>query len=80
MKILVVTQYFYPETFRVNTLVTELVNRGHDVTVLTGYPQYPQGKIYDGYGFRTPYEKFWNGARIERVKVLLGGKRHLGCC
>ena len=45
MKILVVTQYFYPETFRVNTLCAELANRGHDVTVLTGYPQYPQGKI-----------------------------------
>ena len=78
MKILVVTQYFYPETFRVNTLVTELVNRGHDVTVLTGYPQYPQGKIYDGYGFRKPYEKFWNGARIERVKVLPRGKTPFG--
>ena len=45
MKILVVSQYFYPETFRVNTLCRELVARGHDVTVLTAYPQYPQGKI-----------------------------------
>lgn len=78
MKILVVTQYFYPETFRVNTLVTELVNRGHDVTVLTGYPQYPQGKIYDGYGFNKPYDKVWNGARIERIKMRPRGKTPLG--
>ena len=57
MKILVVTQYFYPETFRINSLCIELVNRGYDVDVLTGYPQYPQGKIYDGYGYDIDYEK-----------------------
>ena len=78
MKILVITQYFYPETFRVNTLCTELVKRGHDVTVLTGYPQYPQGKIYDGYGFNMPYEKTWNGVNIERVKMRPRGKTPLG--
>ena len=78
MKILIVTQYFYPETFRVNALSTELVNRGHDVTVLTGYPQYPQGKIYDGYGFNKPYEKEWNGVKIERIKMRPRGKTPLG--
>lgn len=78
MKILVVSQYFYPEIFRVNTLVVELVKRGHEVTVLTGYPQYPQGKIYDGYGFGVPYEKEWNGARIERIKMKPRGKTPLG--
>lgn len=78
MKILIVSQYFYPETFRVNTLCTELVKRGHDVTVLTGYPQYPQGKIYEGYGFRIPYEKEWNGAKIERIKMRPRGKTPFG--
>ena len=78
MKILIITQYFYPETFRVNTLCTELVKRGHKVTVLTGYPQYPQGQIYDGYGFKKPYEKEWNGAKIERVKMRPRGKTPLG--
>lgn len=78
MKILVITQYFYPETFRVNTLVTELVSRGHDVTVLTGYPQYPRGKIYDGYGFNKPYETEWNGAKIERIKMRPRGKTPIG--
>ncbi len=78
MKILIVTQYFYPETFRVNTLCEELVNRGHDVTVLTGYPQYPQGKIYEGYGFRKPYDTEWNGARIERIKMRPRGKTWFG--
>ena len=78
MKILVVTQYFYPETFRVNSLCTELVKRGHDVTVLTGFPQYPQGEIYDGYGFNKEYEHEWNGAKIERLKVLPRGKTPIG--
>lgn len=78
MKILVVSQYFYPETFRVNTLCVELVKRGHEVTVLTGYPQYPQGKIYDGYGFDKPYETDWNGVKIERIKMRPRGKTPLG--
>ncbi len=78
MKLLVVTQYFYPETFRVNTLCEELVKRGHDVTVLTGYPQYPQGRIYEGYGFRKPYEREWNGVKIRRVKMRPRGKTPFG--
>ena len=78
MKILVITQYFYPETFRVNTLCIELAKRGHDVTVLTGFPQYPQGKIYDGYGFRKPYQKEWNGIKIERIKMRPRGKTPIG--
>lgn len=78
MKILVISQYFYPETFRVNTLCSELVKMGHQVTVLTGYPQYPQGKIYDGYGFNKPYEKTWNGVKVERIKMRPRGKTPIG--
>ena len=78
MKILVITQYFYPENFRVNDLCIELFKRGHEVTVLTGYPQYPKGKIYDGFGFNIPYEKEWNGIRIERVKMKPRGKTPIG--
>ena len=78
MKILVVSQYFYPESFRVNALCKELVRRGHEVTVLTGYPQYPQGEIYDGYGFGIPYEKAWHGVEIIRVNVKPRGKNLIG--
>ncbi len=78
MKLLVITQYFYPETFRVNTLCAQLVKRGHEVTVLTGYPQYPQGRIYEGYGFHKPYEKSWNGVHIHRVRMRPRGKTPLG--
>ena len=43
MRILVVTQYFWPENFRINDLAQELQDRGHKVTVLTGIPNYPKG-------------------------------------
>ena len=78
MKILVFSQYFYPENFRINTLCQELVERGHTVTVVTGYPQYPIGRIYDGYGFDIPYDSQWNGVTIQRVKVHPRGKGLLG--
>ena len=78
MNILIVTQYFYPETFRVNALAVELKKRGHSVTVLTGYPQYPKGEIYPGYGFGIPYEKEWNGVKIERVKMRPRGHNVIG--
>ena len=78
MKILVVSQYFYPEPFRINTICQELVQRGHDVTVMTAYPQYPKGEIYDGYGFDVPYDKEWNGVKIHRVKTHPRGHNALG--
>lgn len=78
MKILVMSQYFYPENFRVNDFCTELVKRGHSVTVLTGYPSYPKGEIYDGYGFFKPYAKEWNGIKIERIKMKPRGKTPVG--
>ncbi len=78
MKILVVSQYFYPENFRINTLCRELVSRGHAVTVMTAYPQYPGGVIYEGYGFDIPYEKEWEGVEIQRVKTYPRGHNAVG--
>ena len=78
MKILVFSQYFYPENFRVNTLCAALAARGHSVTTVTAYPQYPLGRIYDGYGFSLPYEKTWRGVNIVRLKVPPRGKNALG--
>ena len=49
MKILVICQYYYPEPFRVHDICEELVKRGHQVTVVTGEPNYPEGLIYPGY-------------------------------
>lgn len=50
MKILIVSQYYYPEQFQINEIAPELVKRGHEVTVLSGLPNYPRGVVYEGYG------------------------------
>ena len=78
MKILVISQYFYPENFRINTLCRELADRGHAVTVMTAYPQYPGGVFFEGYGFDIPYEKEWHGVKIHRVKTYPRGSNPLG--
>lgn len=66
MKILIVTQYFYPEAFKSNDLAFELQKRGHQVTVLTGLPNYPEGKIYKGYGFFKNRKQTINEVRVIR--------------
>lgn len=68
MKILVVSQYFWPEDFRINELVAHLVSRGHEVTVLTGQPNYPSGKIPLEFLARPEAFATYHGARILRVR------------
>jgi len=70
MKILFVSQYFYPEVFKGNDIVFDLVNRGHDVTVLTGKPNYPSGKFYDGYSFFNKREEVINGVKVIRSPLF----------
>lgn len=69
MKILFVSQYFYPETFKGNDIVFDFVKRGHDVTVLTGKPNYPDGKFYKGYGFFKKSKEVIHGAKIIRTPI-----------
>ncbi|HEY0233603.1 MAG TPA: glycosyltransferase family 4 protein, partial [Afipia sp.] len=74
MKLLVVSQYFWPESFRINDLVREFVARGHEVTVLTGQPNYPDGEIFKAYSDAP--EKFTDyfGAKIIRVPLISRGR------
>ena len=69
MKILIATQYYYPEQFQINEIAPELVKRGHEVTVLTGLPNYPRGEIYDGYESAEKRTEEINGVRIIRTKI-----------
>lgn len=77
MRFLIVSQYFWPENFRINDLASELVSRGHEVTVLTGLPNYPSGQIFEEYLADT--EKFSNykEVRILRVPLLARGNNGL---
>lgn len=72
--ILVISQYFYPEQFRINDMCTEWVKRGYKVTVLTGYPNYPQGKYYEGYGWFKKTKQHWKGVNIIRIPLTARGK------
>ena len=69
MRILVISQYFYPEQFRINDIVRELVKRGHNVTVVTGLPNYPEGKIYDGYEDAYKTTSVYEGAVVYRCNL-----------
>lgn len=72
MRVLIVSQYFWPEHFRINDLAEGLVERGHKVTVLTGCPNYPSGHIFKGYGFFNKQE-IHNGVKIVRVPLIPRG-------
>lgn len=73
MRILVVTQYFWPENFRVNDLVGELSARGNEVTVLTGIPNYPSGEVFEEFA-RSPLSFAQYGAvAVERVPMFVRG-------
>lgn len=74
MKILVVSQYFWPENFRINDLVEELVQRGHSVTVLTGIPNYPAGEIFEAYRQNPGVFGSYSGASVQRVPMLARGQ------
>lgn len=65
-KILVVSQNFYPEQFRINDICKELVCQGFDVTVLTGLPNYPKGEIFEGYKDKSKRQEIYEGIKIIR--------------
>ena len=74
MKILVVCQYYYPEPFRITDICEELVKRGHQITVLTGLPNYPEGKILKEYKKKEHRDEIRNGVRIIRCNEHGRGK------
>ena len=73
MKVLVVSQYFYPENFRINDLCFGLKNLGHEVEVLTGKPNYPKGNFYKGYSWNTKKIEIINGIKVYRSNLISRG-------
>ena len=73
MKILVVTQYFWPENFRINDLVLGLKDLGHEIHVLTGMPNYPGGRFYSGYTMFGPGRELYQGIPLTRVPLIPRG-------
>lgn len=74
MKILLVTQYFWPETFIISDLVRCLVAEGHTIEVLTSKPNYPDGKIYSGYKAKGYVQEYYDGTiLVHRVPLIPRG-------
>ena len=70
MKILVVSQYFWPEPFIINQLVDTLARQGHDITVFTGKPNYPDGRIYEGFDQKgESAETFHDSVKVYRIPL-----------
>lgn len=74
MRVLIVTQYFWPEVFRINDLALGLRERGHEVTVFTGKPNYPEGRFFPGYGFFGRAREDYHGVRVLRVPLVPRGE------
>ncbi len=77
MKILFVSQYFYPETFRGNDIAFHLAKEGHYVHVVTGLPNYPGGKILGGYGWFKKRKEVIDGVHVTRLPIIPRGNNKI---
>ena len=80
MNLLIITNHFWPENFRINDLAVGLIKKGHRVTVLSGVPDYPEGKFFPGYGVFKRRQEDYQGVKIRRVPLVPrghGGKLRL---
>ena len=73
MRVLVISQYFWPENFRINELVKSLQNKDVIVEVLTGKPNYPSGTFFEGYQGWNCFQESWSGIKIYRVPLFPRG-------
>ena len=73
MNILIVSQYFHPENFRINDFAFEFQKRGHKITVLSGVPDYPDGIFFNGYGIFKKNRETINGIKIYRAPLITRG-------
>ena len=69
-KILVICQYYKPEPFRISDICEEMVRKGHEVQVITGYPNYPEGILYEGYGKGKHIDEIINGVKVHRCFTI----------
>lgn len=75
MRLLIFTQYFWPETFGINALVKSLGERGIEVTVMTGKPNYPEGRVFDGYSAWGISRESYDGIEVLRLPLFPRGKQ-----
>lgn len=74
MNILIVTNHFWPESFPINILARDLFDRGHQITVLTGIPNYPGGKFFPEYGIFRRFTDDYHGIKILHAPLIPRGR------
>jgi glycosyltransferase involved in cell wall biosynthesis len=74
VKILIVSQYFWPENFRINDLASHFSITGHDVTILTGMPNYPEGMLHPEFADEPNQFSKYGNIEVHRVPIVLRGK------
>jgi len=74
MRLLVISQYFWPESFSINEVVRSLKARGINATFLTGKPNYPDGEVFEGYRAWGCLKENWQGIPVLRVPLVPRGR------
>jgi colanic acid biosynthesis glycosyl transferase WcaI len=74
MNLLIITNHFWPENFRINDLALGLINKGHRVAVLSAVPDYPEGRFFPGYGIFKKRQEDYQGIKIRRVPLVPRGR------
>jgi len=77
LNILIVTQYFWPENMRINDLVDGMAQKGHKVTVLTGIPNYPEGRVFPDFHAAPSKFSTYKGVAVVRVPMFCRGRNFL---
>ncbi|MBB1149746.1 glycosyltransferase family 4 protein [Myroides sp. NP-2] len=72
MRILILSQYFWPENFKINDIALGLKEKGHEVIILTGLPNYPDGNLFSGYK-NCGFVEYWNDIKVYRSRLLPRG-------
>lgn len=72
-RLLIVGQHYWPETFRISDIAEGLIQRGYDVDVMCGTPNYPAGKFFHGYSLFGPRKEVHNGVKIFRIPEIPRG-------
>ena len=72
-RILFVCQYFYPEVFRGNDIAFHWAEEGHEVHVVTGVPNYPDGVFHKGYGVFKKRQETIKGVHVTHLPIVPRG-------
>ena len=76
-KILIVTEYFYPEEFKINEVALEFTKKGYYVDILTNNPTYPHGEVFRNYKNKLFSKETFQGMTVYRVKTITGYKTNV---